>query len=461
MTKKKPMHLAVYLTLYFAAWMVGAVVANSISAIMGMLYAEATASVVIGYWTGKRVVKNKQRDWIGIIGFPIINLIVAPIGVLAIETSDNTQVAVVISLIITFLFSCALFALLNIKNRRSSPESIELSSQSLNEESPDKKVATAENLQKETNIRAYDHWSDNNKGDAQSIEESVGNSQAQNMPNIEQEHSRNSDWITLGVYILIVIALIFTVVNLKPKEVAIESIDEKHSPALNHEHYSYIIEIIEAFKVLDKDKISSLISYPLEREYPIPSIDNKNELLLRFNEVFDYELIQLISNSDVDRDWTQLGWRGIMFANGKLWLNGELITKIHHQTELEKRIKEGIIKQQKLFLHKSINTFINPILEWKTEHYRIRIDNMDDNNIRYAAWYADKKTSSKPNIVLYNGTYHSDGSGGNHSYTFTSGEYIFRCYVTVLGNHASPPGYLEVLKSDVELHREPVLEVVN
>ena len=102
------------------------------------------------------------------------------------------------------------------------------------------------------------------------------------------------------------------------KEIAIESIHEENSPASNHEHYSYIINVIEAFKVLDKDRISNLISYPLERGYPIPSIDSKKELLSRFDEVFDYNLIKLISNSDASKDWSQVGWRGIK-GYGIVW----------------------------------------------------------------------------------------------------------------------------------------------
>lgn len=120
--------------------------------------------------------------------------------------------------------------------------------------------------------------------------------------------------------------------------------------------------------------------------------------------------------------------------------------------------RKDTIEQQKLFLHKSVSSFVNPILEWKTENYHIRIDNTGDNNIRYAAWAVGKKTSTKPNIVLNSGVYKRDGSGGNYNYTFTNGNYRYRCHVVVIGNHESPPGWLEVLKRDEMLLSERVVE---
>jgi hypothetical protein len=48
-----------------------------------------------------------------------------------------------------------------------------------------------------------------------------------------------------------------------------------------------INNVIALFKEKNIDKISSKISFPLYREYPIPPIKDKKEFRQRFREVFD------------------------------------------------------------------------------------------------------------------------------------------------------------------------------
>lgn len=116
--ENKPMHIAAYIGLCIVTWIAGAVVANGISILMGSLYAEATVPVIIGFWVGKIVLKNKHRDWESIIAFPIINLIAALLGSASSYafTPLNPGNTALIILVISFALSCGLFALLNIKH---------------------------------------------------------------------------------------------------------------------------------------------------------------------------------------------------------------------------------------------------------------------------------------------------------------------------------------------------------
>lgn len=232
--------------------------------------------------------------------------------------------------------------------------------------------------------------------------------------------------------------------------------------AVDKKDNDYISPIISAFKSNNKNEISTLIAYPLKRKLPIPYIDNKAELINRFDEVFDKELIDLIANSDSDKDWRQMGWRGLMFSNGKLWLdsNGK-INAINYQTAKEKTLVKSLIEKKKQTLHSSISDYKKPILEWKTAKFHIRIDDLGDYNYRYASWSIDKQTYEKPDLILFNGKMVFEGSGGNHHYSFINGKYIYRCYVGLLGNSKSTAGTLDVFRGKEHLLNDDVLEVLN
>ena len=110
-----------------------------------------------------------------------------------------------------------------------------------------------------------------------------------------------------------------------------------------------------------------------------------------------------------------------------------------------------------------------PILEWITEHYRIRVDftqrtenvvwRRDESKpfdgpqptfggFRYAAWDADKTHDQEPDLILYGGQLIYEGSGGDHRYLFTNGKYRYEVWVNVLGRNSTPIGSLTVFRVD-------------
>ena len=241
---------------------------------------------------------------------------------------------------------------------------------------------------------------------------------------------------------------------------AIVFLSVTHVFAFDVKQNEQIIKIINAFKAQDKVLISTLITYPLNRQTPAPAINNQQELVNRFDEVFDQNLINLIANSDVENDWKAKGWRGIMFLNGKLWLDGGKIRSINHQTVNQANLKQTIVEQQKLTLHESLRNYKQPILQWETTKFRVRIDDLGQQKFRYASWSLDKSFSDKPDLVLLNGKQDFDGSGGNHYYTFINGKYTYRCDVIVIGTSKSPAGRLSVLKDQLVLLTDDVVEVL-
>ncbi len=219
--------------------------------------------------------------------------------------------------------------------------------------------------------------------------------------------------------------------------------------ALEETHYNYheISSFIEAVKSRDKSEISKYIRYPFRREHPVPDIHSERELILRFNEVFDEKLLALIASSNIESDWSQVGWRGVMLRHGALWIDGGKVIVINYQTQLEKQYSNKIIQKQKSQLHSGLQKFQEPILEWDTISYHIRIDQLEPLKYRYASWKRGVPTSNKPDLILADGVRDGQGSGGNHWYDFVNGDYLYRCSVIYVGTSYDPPGRLEVYKN--------------
>ncbi len=211
-------------------------------------------------------------------------------------------------------------------------------------------------------------------------------------------------------------------------------------------------KFIAAIKHHDTNKIARMMSFPFDREYPIPGISNRKELGKRYKEVFDEKLVKLISNSDINKDWGPVGWRGIMLLNGDVWLgyDGRLLA-VNYQSAAEKNNRKNIIEQERNSLHPSLRQYAEPVHILETQKYRIRIDKQTNGKYRYASWPITAKMSDQPELVINNGEIEFDGSGGNHSYTFTNNGYSYTCYIEMMGSSKNVPATLHVMKGTKKL----------
>lgn len=211
----------------------------------------------------------------------------------------------------------------------------------------------------------------------------------------------------------------------------------------------------------DRTVLADLVSYPLRRSLPLPAIKNSQQFLDAYDEILDEEILRAVSTSSISADWSEMGSRGIMFQNGALWLDEEgRMTAINHQTEREKRKRAELIEADKQKLHSTLRDFTEPVLEWETAKFHVRIDRLSDGKYRYAVWPLNKKTTEQPDLVLRNGGVEYEGSGGNHFYYFNSGPFQYRCIVNVIGFDKEPPGELVVTDIDEVILRQPVVQVI-
>jgi len=220
-------------------------------------------------------------------------------------------------------------------------------------------------------------------------------------------------------------------------------------------------QFIKVVASKDRMALANVVSYPLQRRAPLSSIDNSRQFMEVYDEIIDEKIVTAISTSRASSDWSEMGWRGIMFQNGSLWLDEEgRITTINYETEKGKRKRAQLIEADNSNLHSSLRDVAEPVLEWETTKFRIRIDRLSDDKFRYSAWPVHKKTTEQPDIVLRNGSITFDGSGGNHHYDFNSGPYHYRCIVNVIGAEIDTPGELQVTRLDKVLLSQPVVKVI-
>lgn len=245
---------------------------------------------------------------------------------------------------------------------------------------------------------------------------------------------------------------IYSVINKEHIETAESSISLDKGKRTNEELKDYEIDsiktIITLFKEKDIDRISNKISYPLYRQYPIPPVKDKEEFKKRFNEIFDQILIDKIANSKISQ-WSEVGWRGIMLDNGDLWMTNSdgVITAVNYQSDTEKKLRTNLIAKDKENLHILLKTFQSPVYKIKTNKYLIRIDELSNNNYRYASWKIEERETSIPDIVLNNGQIEYLGSGGNHIITFLKGIYTYIVYRNIIGEDNSSDITLEIEKN--------------
>lgn len=236
-----------------------------------------------------------------------------------------------------------------------------------------------------------------------------------------------------------------------------------YSQDLQPDQKAEISNFIAAVKTRDFQKLIPFFSFPIEREYPLPDIKNEVEFINRYDELFDDSITALIVNSDPNKDWKIVGWRGFMLNSGDLWMSDTdyKIIRVNAQSKAERETRKEIIRYDKSVIHESLREFEAPILVLETSKYMVRIDALKDDLYRYAAWPLNASISEKPDLINKEGTLEYQGSGGNHQYQFTNGEFVYTLRINYVGTEDMAPATLIVEKSGVEILSQPAQFVRN
>ncbi len=244
--------------------------------------------------------------------------------------------------------------------------------------------------------------------------------------------------------------LIFLILNL--------SFNEGLSNLSEPEYEGMVKYFVECINNTDIDKLDSIISYPIQRPYPIPPIRNKQELKKRYSEIFDDTLTSVITSSNIKADWSDLDWRGIMLLDGIVWLDDEgRFIGTNYTSAKERDIEIKWIEYERNLFHSDLKKFKKPIHTIETDKFIIRIDLLANQKYRYASWTKESKISNKPDLMITNGECLPDGGGGNKHFTFTNGQYRYIVYVNTLGIIETKSFNLEVIKGDKVILNQPAV----
>ena len=234
--------------------------------------------------------------------------------------------------------------------------------------------------------------------------------------------------------------------------------------AIEPQQKAIVKKVVEAFKKNDRASLSNMVSYPLFRQAPLAPINNQKEFLERYDEIFDGYLLSTITNSDINTDWDNIGWRGVILGNGIVALDPEgNITEINHHSQREQALvnqlnKRNIAKGRRA-LHRSVDNYDQALVELTTERFRIRVDNVGKGVLRYTSWPINKDISSKPDLILSNG-HVIDGSGRNQRFVFDNGTYSYHINIDASATNTPAASSLEVFKSGQPWIREVATRVI-
>ncbi|MCA0232132.1 MAG: hypothetical protein LCH91_16810 [Bacteroidetes bacterium] len=216
----------------------------------------------------------------------------------------------------------------------------------------------------------------------------------------------------------------------------------------NKAHIRFFIDCIKNQK---KEKLADRVSYPLNRNYPLPPIRNKSEFIKHYHEVFDGAFTQMISKLNLSKDWATVGWRGIMFSNGELWLNEDgALRAVNYSSKIEESKRQARIAEIRTTLHSSLKEFSQPVLVFKTNKFLIRVDEMKDNTYRYASWTLPNKMSSKPDIIIPKGEFLVEGTAQEPNYRFKNKEFTYACSFNSM-NEELPRYFVRIFKGKKEI----------
>lgn len=266
--------------------------------------------------------------------------------------------------------------------------------------------------------------------------------------------------VKTALYILVAVSGLagFSACGNIPKKNSSES-DTAREHVRNSNDHNPDMRNIGHLKKLFREKaveeIADRVVYPLKRESPIPDVKNATELKRRFGEIFDSYLIGIIANSNTDQ-WSEMGWRGIMLDDGILWVDSEgKITAVNYQSEYEQQLFRKFTAEEKSKLYPALQPdFEKTHLKFRTKNYLVRIDKLSSGTYRYACWKKENPESTKPDLVLENGTFRVDGSGGNQVVTFRNKNYEYKVFRNVLDSPGTPEVSLVVEKDGREILSE-------
>ena len=222
-----------------------------------------------------------------------------------------------------------------------------------------------------------------------------------------------------------------TFLNLEEKAtIAAESLYEieKIEGCLAFEWRPSVQSIINSFKSKDKEAIMNHMNFPeaiIGHNTESFIIKDRSEMLEYWDLIFDEPFVEAVGNSTFE-NWSQVGWRGVMYENGDIWTGKDGKIILNYVSAKGKDLVRRLDVKYREAIHPSVSSYERNMIDAKTGEYRLRIDRLSD-DVRLSIWLFKDNINKKPFKVIYNGKEHPVGTGGWYGASFYDGaiKYVY------------------------------------
>ena len=172
----------------------------------------------------------------------------------------------------------------------------------------------------------------------------------------------------------------------------------------------------------DAESFSSLVSYPLQRPYPLKNIENEEQMKRYYPVLIDDSLKSVIVDA-TPGDWAEYGWRGWSIKKDNyIWVD-EDVYSIPYISKRETEVRDSLIKADLKSIPVNLSKGWLPMqcLKGDGNEFVYRIDYKRDNSgktlYRLCVYDGDSDLSGAPLDVM-TGYREVEGSAGTATYYF-------------------------------------------
>ena len=206
---------------------------------------------------------------------------------------------------------------------------------------------------------------------------------------------------------------------------------QKSSVTPEDEARSELARLVKAIEDGDAATVADNVLYPLKRPAPIPPIKTKEEFIAYFPTLFDDGYRDLIRQGSFSEDWTQMGFRGVMYGRGSIWVDGSIasggcIKEVLSNSEAEHKLYERLLEEEKKTLHESLlDKKFAPVMYFETDDGKTvgRIDSFNMIDHRIALYNKPVHPGDRP-ADTFLAVKVVEGRNGSHTYLDTYWHYF-------------------------------------
>lgn len=185
-----------------------------------------------------------------------------------------------------------------------------------------------------------------------------------------------------------------------------------------------IKRLVKAVAEDDSVSFASLVSYPLQRPYPLHNIETPAQMTGYYSVMVDDSLRRVLTESHPG-DWEEYGWRGWALKRGEyVWIDSELYA-VDYLSARERQMLDSLTKTEMSSLPGDYGAGWLPemCLQTDGDNAVMRIDSKKDDSLipryRLLIYPAGSDLRSAPAYTL-NGYRDTEGTAGTRVYMFTA-----------------------------------------